>query len=150
MGLGVDTKGPIAYGSAKVEAYYMKDGQKQTYFPGNAFSVYVSFGYTAANPSNGGNLGYMTCSKLQLRVNANSGYNLYRLFYWDNAIVSLNRMSDLNAILNMRIDRSADQSSRIYTFLDATVGFYREHPWEGPETNYSLIKTLANQRNGNY
>jgi len=150
MGLGVDTNGPIAYGSAKVEAYYMKDGQKQTYYPGNPFSVYISFGYTAANPVNGGNLGYMTCSKLQLKVNSGSGSPLFRLFYWDNPLVSSNRMSDVNTILNMRLDRSADQSSRVYTFLDSTVDYYREYPWSGGGDNYTLIKTLTNQRNSSY
>jgi hypothetical protein len=150
MGVGMDTSGPIAYGSAKVEAYYYKDGRRETYYPEYAFSVSVSFRYTAANPVNGRDLGYMVCRKLPLRVGAGSGYNLYRLFYWDNAMVSANRMSDLNAILNMRLDRSGDQTSRVYTFLDNTVGFYRENLWPETEGGYPLIKTLTNQRNSSY
>lgn len=151
LGFGVNGSGPIAYGSAKVDAYYIQDGGvKKSYSPGNEFSLYISFGYTAAHATTGSDMGYMICSNLQLKVNAFSEDNIFRLFYWDKALVSPHKMSDLNTILNMRLDRSSDQSTRVYTFIDTTVGFYREDPWSGLEENYSLIKLLANQRDSNY
>jgi len=147
-GLGANADGALAYGAAKIDAYYYNNGQKYIYFPGNGFSVYISFMYTAGNPQTGSFLGNILCSKYQLKAYANSDYHMNWLFYWDNATISSNRMLDLVSIENMRLDRSADQSSRVYIFKHESVNYYREKLWVS-EDNYPLIKTLSNKYNNN-
>jgi hypothetical protein len=148
-GTGTNADGPLAYGAAKIIAYYYRDGKKYDYYPGNGFNVYISFTYTAGNPQTGAFLGNYLCFRHQLKAYANSDYHMNWLFYWDNATISSNRMTDLVSIENMRLDRSADQSSRYYYLRDETVSYYREKLWVS-EDNYPLIKTLTNKRNSNY
>ncbi|MDP4201138.1 MAG: fimbrillin family protein [Bacteroidota bacterium] len=150
MGLGVLGDGPLAYGSVKINPYYFQDGQRMIYYPEYNLNVFLSFTYNAAQASNGANLGSRTCTGIPLSIAPYSSYNFYHLFYWSDAMVSTNRMTDLTSILNMRLDRSQDTSIRKYIFMDSSIDFYRTSPFDSDENNYIFIKSLTNQKNSNY
>ena len=151
LGMSLDIMGtgePVC-GSVQIDAYYVRNGVKIGYITENQICAYVSFGYTAKKAINGALLGHKTYRNLPLKLVAGSYWNKVHLFYWEDATISSDRMSDLTDIYNIRLDRSADTSSRRYIFDDSKVSYYMESPWV-TEDQYTLIKTLTNKRTTNF
>ena len=119
----MDSGEPV-YGSVQINAYYIKNGVKIGYFADNDICAYVSFGYTAEKAINGAALGHKTYRDFPLKLSNGLYWNKLHLFYWSDAVISPDRMTDLTDIYNIRLDRSADTSSRRYIFDDSKVSYY--------------------------
>jgi len=149
MSLDIMDSGEPVYGSVQINAYYIKNGVKIGYFADNDICAYVSFGYTAEKAINGAALGHKTYRDFPLKLSNGLYWNKLHLFYWSDAVISPDRMTDLTDIYNIRLDTSADTSSRRYIFDDSKVPYYRESVWV-TEDEYILFKTVTNKRTTNF